>query len=171
MSHADLLQRVATERLTPARLWKELDTETREAAARSLYAEPAGRREADAAVAAAIRFRDSAVRQLPLTRRVDYLLKRVAIDDPIASSLLMALHLGERSELLAAFLDHLEIPHDGGLIDERHELDPPAPDRLKGAVDAIRSRFPGDQVDVYVASLLALDDDTWGGLREVVTGS
>jgi hypothetical protein len=154
--------------LTPARLWKELDDETRLSAARSLYAEPNGRREGDAAVAAAIRFRDAAVRKLPVDRRIQYLLRSVVIDEAMASSLLMALHLGDRSDLLGAFLDHLEIPHDGGLIDESYDLEPPDAAHLRGAVEAVESRFPPAHVDVYLLSLLALDEDTWGALRDLL---
>ena len=43
-------------------------------------------------------------------------------DDSLATSLLLALHLGRRQPLLSAFLDRMGIPHDEGMIDPDHEL-------------------------------------------------
>ncbi len=162
-----LLARLPLDDLTPQLLWKELDRDTRDEAARALYSQRPGRQEADAAMATAIRFRESAVRKLPLEKRVGYLVERVT-DDALATSLLMALHLERRTPLLGAFLDHLEIPHEDGLIDERHLPDPLPAARLAGALGTLEGRFPAAQIEVYVATLLALDGETWSGLRQVV---
>jgi hypothetical protein len=159
------------EELSPAGLWSALDEVTRRDAALSLYRgewnDPAGRQEADAAIAAAVRFRPLAVRKLPLEKRIGYLLKVVRPDDSLATSLLLALHLDRRRPLLKCFLDRLGIPQEDGMIDPDHEVDPPGVERLREAVASLRDGFPDPEVDLYLASLLAMEPDTWGGLTEL----
>jgi len=167
-----ILKKLSLDDLTPTTLWSELDVETRRAAANSLYRgdwdDPAGRREADNAIAAAIRFRGAAVRKLPLEKRVDYLLRAVRPDDSMARSLLLALHLDTRRGLLESFLDHLEIPQEGGMIDPDFELQPPTTERLAQAVEKLREDHPDEEVDVYLASLLAMEPETWIGLADLI---
>ena len=155
--------------LTPARLWTTLDPPTRALAARALFeGDRAARDQANHAVAVALRFRDAGVRKLSLDRRVDYLARVVRPDESLASSLLMALHLGCRQALLVRFLDELKIPNQDGLIAEEYELGPVAADTLEPAVAKIREAFNAAEVEVYLASLLALDPDVWGGLGELL---
>ena len=158
--------------LNPARLWSELDDATRRDAAHSLYRgewdDPVGRHEADAAIAAAVRFRPVAVRKLPLEKRIDYLLRAVRPDDSLATSLLLALHLDRRAPLLSCFLDRLGIPQEDGMIDPDHDVEPPARERLLEAVAALRAEFPGPDVELYLVSLLAMEPETWGGLAELL---
>lgn len=167
-----LLERISLDRLTPVRLWEALDGETRLAAARALYrrdwGEASTRREADLSIAAAMRFRDAAVRQLPVDRRVQYLAKMRIPTDGLASSLLMALHLEERAALLGAFLDALDIPHEGGLIDEDHEVDPPTDEAISAASTALFEGFPAAEVETYLASLVAMDAETWAGVARAL---
>jgi len=170
----ELLSRLDLHDLSPARLWAALDPADREEAARCLYRpggeQVAARREADRAIAAALNFREVAVRKLPAERRIGYLLRAVHADDALASTLLTTLHLEERVPLLEAFLDHLGIPQSDGLIDEDHEVEPPSAERLRGAVAHLREGFPAERVELYLASLLAMDPETWGALADVVSG-
>jgi len=154
--------------LSAVELWSGLDLETRTLAARALYSRQRGgsptRREADSAIAQALRFRESAVRQMPIEKRVYHLGRAVRPDESLASALLMDLHLEERRPLLSAFLDALEIPHRDGLIDEDFELEPPPGDRVATAVSRLFERFDPDEVDLYLASLVVLDPETWAGV-------
>jgi hypothetical protein len=163
-----LLEHIRLDSVSPSQLWASLDGETRELAARTLYdatgVAASGRAEADAAIAGAIRFRETAVRRLPVERRIGYLLKAVRPDDSLASSLLLALHLEKRAPMLGAFLDRLGIPNRNGLIEDAHELRPPEPDLLPDAVGELFERFPRDQVELYLASLIAIDPETWSSL-------
>jgi hypothetical protein len=163
---------LALDGLTPSKLWAALDDETRDQAAQSLYRgnwdDPAGRQEADAAIAAAIRFRPMAVRKLPVDKRVGYLRRTVRPDDALASSLLLALHLDRRSALLESFLDRLGIPQEGGMIDPDHDVEPVAADALRDAVAHVRAEFDAAQVEVYLASLVAMEPEVWGGLVGVL---
>ncbi len=98
-----LLTRLDLDELSPAGLWSALDDATREEAVRSVYNDGpgGGKLEADMAIANALRFRPGAVKQLPLERRVGYMLKAVHIDDGLASTILLAFHLDGRAEILA----------------------------------------------------------------------
>ena len=163
-----LLETVALDQVTPSELWTSLDAQTQKLAATSLYAAQgvaaSGRAEADASIARAIRFRPTAVRRLPVERRIGYLLKAVRPDDSLACSLLLALHIEQRGSILATFLTRLGIPHDHGLIDEGFDLQPPEPATLAVAVDELFERFPQEEVELYLASLIAIDRDTWSDL-------
>lgn len=167
-----LLEQLELETLTPAGLWAKFDGDTRRLAAESLYRgerqDAAARQEADAAIAAAIRFRLHAVRKLPAERRIGYLLQRVQPDHSLASTLILALHLERRAPVLEAFLGSLEIPNEGGVIDERHDLETFDAERLAPAVDSLYEQFPQVEVETYLASLIALDSDSWSGLIEVL---
>jgi len=158
--------------LTPARLWRSLEADERMAAARAFFAhawgDPSARREGELAIARALRFREDAVRKLPVDKRAGYLAKAVQPPDSLAGSLLLALHVEERRALLAAFLDALAIPHEGGMIAEDHDLKPPGKEALERATEALQARFSPREVDVYLASLLALDPTSWEGLADVL---
>lgn len=164
-----LLQNLSFDNLTPARLWSALDAPARRLAVHAMYDDdPDLRREADQALADALRFRPAGVRKLPLEKRVDYFVRRVRPDNSLASTLLTTLHLARRRPLLGAFLDALEVPNDDGLIPPGHEPEPFAGDRLGSAVDSLRGRFEAPDVDLYLATLLALDPDVWGGLKPLL---
>lgn len=166
----DWIRTLDLQSLSPSTLWSVLPEPVREEAARCAYHEnaPESRKEVDQAVAAAIRFRPSAVRQLPVDRRVGYLLSAVHPGDSLALTLLIALHLHGRSQLLTTFLDDLEIEHERGAIREGFDLQPPKADRLRKAIESLLAAHPPDQVEVYLASLCVMDPDTWGGISAIV---
>jgi hypothetical protein len=170
-----LVRDLSLNELSPAKLWSSLDDATRRDAVHSLYRgtwdDPAGRREADRAIAGAVRFRPAAVRKLPLEKRIDYLLRAVRPDDSLATTLLLALHLDRRRPLLERFLGQLGIPQEAGMIDPDHEVEPPAEAPLREAVEGIREEFPASEVDLYLASLLAMEPETWAGLAGLLGGA
>jgi hypothetical protein len=157
--------------LTPARLWAGLDPETRELAARTVYSndldDDNSRLEADTAIATTLRFRPVAVRKLPTDKRVSYLLRAVRVDDSLASTLLLALHLGRRRAMLGTFLDQLGIEHEEGVI-QVDDFDAPTTEQFTAAVEAVYEAFPADEAEVYFATLIALEPEAWEGLVEVL---
>ncbi|ANM29963.1 hypothetical protein ABI59_10855 [Acidobacteria bacterium Mor1] len=167
-----LLADLPLDDLSPARLWSSLPAETRTLAGKSVYSsdweDAQARKEVNLSIAMAIRFREVAVRKLPVDKRVNYLVKAVRPDDGLAATLLLALHLVERKDMLEAFLNKLGIPNKGGLIDESHDPETPDAETLKAATDHLYESFDDDQVDVYLASLLAMDADAWEGLVEIL---
>jgi hypothetical protein len=167
-----ILDQLSSDRCTPTRVWTLLDAETRRLAATSLY-DPAledmmGRAEGDAAIAAALRFRPQAVQRMAVDKRIGHLSNRVRPGEGLATALLRALHLGPRKAMLGAFLDALGIPQADGVIDEDLEPDPPTPDALRKAIEELKTKVAPGEVDVYVATLIAMDDEFWSGLTEVV---
>lgn len=163
-----LLGTLPNEELTPSRFWLHLPQETRLAAAKALYAHDWGesptKREADYTIMRRMNFREQAVRQLPVGRRAHYLATAARPDDSLAQSLLLAHHLENRRSILTAFLDALAIPHNDGLISEEHHLAPPSEEALAGAAEALLSKFPEDDVELYLLTLLILDQNSWRGL-------
>jgi len=169
------LNELALDDLTAEKLWSALDPATRDLAARAVYEDSQDDRsapaEADVAIARALRFRLVAVRRLPLDKRVAYLTRTVHPDESLASSLLRTLHLVHRRELLAAFLDELDIPHDAGVIDANYDFDAQRPDaaRLRAALQPLEAKFPSDHVELYAVTLLAMDRDSWAPLADVLS--
>lgn len=164
-----LLARLEVDHLTPGRLWSALDHDTRVEATRCLYDrdydDADARRDADAALARALRFRPVMVRRLPVEKRIGHLAKLDALDDSVAYSLLIALHMVRRRPMLAAFLDELGIEHDDGLIrDDRQDVSAPSAEALARARDKLLASFPEHEVDVYLATLLAMDAEVWKGV-------
>lgn len=152
----------------PTQLFLALPPDVRLAAAKALYAHDWGdaptRREADVAIMVGMRFRETAVRQLPIDKRAGYLARSIRPSESLASSLLLALHLESRRPILAAFLDALKIPHTDGLIKDGHETKPPTKAALAKAVKTLEAGFPEADVDIYLASLYVLDRETWANL-------
>jgi hypothetical protein len=164
-----LLGRIPLEKITPSRVWSELDPETKLLAAQSIYApgeQGAPREEANLAIATALRFRVQAVKKLPVEKRIHYLTRAVRPDDSLAATLLTTLHLNHRTEMLGAFLDALEIPQTDGVIDEEHELETIDQHKLDAAVVLLKEQFPADAVDVYLATLVSMDPGIWQGLSQ-----
>lgn len=166
-----MFDRTKLQDLTPARLWAELDPETREVAARTIYSDAldddTSRLEADTAIANTLRFRPVAVRKLPLDKRVGYLLRAVRADDSLASTLLLALHLGRRRAMLGAFLDGLGIEHEDGVI-QVDDFETPTAEQLTDAVEAVYEGFPANEAEVYFATLIVMEPEVWEGLIEVL---
>jgi hypothetical protein len=158
--------------LSSAKLWSAIGPEVRRLAGRAVLGRAWGgdalRSRVDRAIADAMRFRPAAVRRLPVDKRVDYLARSVRPSDALASELLVALHLGYRRPMLAAFLDELGIPHRDGLIDQGHRPRPPDPHSLRRAVRHIAARFPTDEVELYLTSLIAMDPELWGGIGSLL---
>lgn len=163
-----LASRIDLTQCAPSQLWASLDPEVRLAAARSLYSHDWGtsptRREADFAIMQGMRFRESAVRQLPADKRALYLARSIRPTDSLAGSMLLALHLEQRRAMLSAFLDALKIPHVDGLIAEDHDMKPSTAPALAKAAKTLFDQFPRDEVELYLATLYVLDRETWAGL-------
>jgi hypothetical protein len=167
-----LASRIDLSQCGPAQLWATLEPEVRLDAARSLYAHDWGtaptRREADFAIMHGMRFRESAVRQLPVEKRANYLARSIRPTESLAGSMLLALHLEKRRDMLCAFLDALSIPHENGLIAEDHDLKPPTRAALQKGEKALSGAFAADQVELYLATLYILDRITWANLASIL---
>lgn len=152
---------------TATRLWKRLGRDERLAAARHFFAQPPSELlgSAVAAIVKARHLRPQVARALPPEEQARAL---AAVSDPgesVAGALVVALHLGERRELLKTFLDAAGLRHEDGLLTEDDDGAPPGEERARAGVAALRRAFPPEQVDLYLNALWLQDPDRWSVLE------
>jgi hypothetical protein len=155
------------------RFWQRLDPDTRVLAARSLYEhdfedEGAMRARADAKAAALMKFRLSTVRQVPVERRARALALTRNLDPEIVVSMLTALHFEHRLEMMVGFLDALGIEHKDGVIAPGQEVLVTDRSRLAGAIDGLFSKYPPEEVELYLVVLHLGDAKAWEMIGQVM---
>ena len=153
----------------PSRLWKRLPTDRRALAAELFWADEQSteqQAEAVSAIAAHMKFRTKSVLALPRDKKARYLATLPAVSDSIAARALVNFHLERQRPMMSAFLDSLGITHENGLITE-DEVSAPEPEKLRAAAAELGTRFPADDVALYLSTLVSQDPDTWGGLADL----
>ena len=122
------------------------------------------------AVAGALKFRPQTVGTWPRTKLVAEAARLPLDDVQLLSAYIVDLHLGHRRPMMAAFLNALNIPNDGGRIDSESTVvsvqDAAA---VKRAADALVKNFPADEVVTYFLTLLLQDADVWRGVTDWLT--
>jgi hypothetical protein len=153
----------------PSQLWKHLPVPTRARLAAAFWADTESsdvavqHAEAIAMLARRLNFRVKSIRALPADQRARYLAQSSDVSDLVAMRALVAYHMANERPLMSSFLDALGITHDQGVITTDNVEAPPA-DKVSQAVAALRASYPADAVDLYLRTLVAVDNDTW---REV----
>ncbi len=152
---------------TSNRLWKTLSPEEKNLAAAEMVKDPTPliRASVTAVVADARKMRPIAARKLPPEVQARIV---ATVRDPgevLASSLLVALHLGPRKPMLVAFLDALGLPHEDGVLKD-DSTTPIGLEDLKKACAALSSE-PPSAVRIYLNTLWLQDPDRWAHAREV----
>jgi len=153
---------------TASRLWKRLTPQERQSAALHFWHEPPQEvlGTAVAAIVKARRLRPQVARSLPVEARARALASVLEPGEPLAASLLVALHLGDRRPLLGAFLDALGFPHENGVLTEEADARAaPTVDAARGAVRAVLPSFPARDVGVYLNTLWLQDPERWAALE------
>ena len=156
---------------TSNRLWKALTPEEKNLAAAELVKDPTPLIKASviAVVADARKMRPIAARKLPAEVQARIV---ATVRDPgeiLASSLLVALHLGPRKPMLIAFLDALGLPHDDGVLkDEATEAI--GLEALERACAALESESPA-AIRVYLNTLWLQDRERWANAKDVRFGA
>jgi len=157
--------------ISPARLWRELTGEQRQALAAALWADEESlpqQIEAVHLVAKQLRFRPQSVLSQPLEKRVRQLANLHQVSEGIANRALVAYHLAAQRPMLEAFLTKLGIPNEQGMISGSPE--PPAADALRQAASDLAGEFPVEDVRLYFRTLASQDPETWAPLEEIATG-
>lgn len=155
-----------------ARVWRRLTREEKLLAARHFWADPPEEvlGTAQAAVIQVLHVRPQTVKSIAAERKAAALSSVGEPSELLAAALLVALHLGERRALLAAFLDAAGLVHDQGLLPE----DPATPaigeEAARRGYEAVSKTFPEPQVRTYLNTLWLQDHDRWGVLERVVAG-
>ena len=154
---------------TAARLWKRLPREERLAAANAFWAESPSETvgAALAAVVKARHMRPQVARSLPPAEQARVLASVADLGEPLAASLLVALHLGERRALLATFLDAAGLPHENGLLKDEGEMAPLDPSAVRAGLEALREKYSPQEVRTYLNTLWLQDPDRWMALADL----
>lgn len=152
---------------TSNRLWKTLSPEEKSMAAAELVKDQSAliRASVTAVVADARKMRPIAARKLPAESQARVI---ATVRDPgeiLASSLLVALHLGPRKPMLVAFLDALGLPHEDGVLKDEATEAVPLED-LKKACAAI-SGEPASAIRIYLNTLWLQDAERWAHAKDV----
>jgi hypothetical protein len=154
----------------PSKLWKQMSSERRVAAAELFWADDQSTEqqlEAVAALAAHMKFRAKSVIGLPLEKKAKYLSTLPAISDSVAARALVNYHLERQRPMMGAFLDSLGIVHEDGLISEENTTKP-EPDKLRAAAEDLATKYPQPDVSLYLSTLVSQDPETWGSLAESI---
>jgi hypothetical protein len=153
---------------TATRLWKKLGREERTAAARHFFEQPPPELlgSALAALVKARHLRPQVARSLPPEEQARALAGVAEPGESVASSLIVALHLGDRRPLLTTFLDAVGLPHEEGILTEEDEGAPLAEAAARAGVAALGRAFPREQVELYLNALWLQDPDRWQVLEK-----
>ena len=154
----------------PSRLWKQMSSERRLAAAELFWADEQSTEqqvEAVSALAAHMKFRAKSVIGLPIAKKARYLSTLPNVSDAVAARALVNYHLERQRPMMAAFLDSLGITHENGLISEENVVKPEAA-KLRTAAGELAEKFPKEDVSLYFSTLVSQDPDTWGSLSDSV---
>jgi hypothetical protein len=68
--------------------------------------------------------------------------------------------------MMGAFLDALGIAHEEGLIADEN-LAPPDVEKLKTAATELASKYPAEDVSLYLSTLVSQDPETWQALADL----
>jgi hypothetical protein len=151
------------------RVWKRLQREEKVAAARHFFAEPPQELYATAlgAVVKARHLRPQVARSMPVEDLSRALAGILDPGEPLAAGLVVALHLGERRELLKTFLDAAGLAHEEGVLKDEGEPAPVGAPALQKGLAALGARFPAHEVKTYLNALWLQDPDRWSGLQDL----
>ncbi len=122
--------------------------------------------EAVAAIATHMKFRPRSIVTLAPDRRAKYLAQLPTVTDAIAARALVNYHLERQRPMMGAFLDLLGIAHENGLISEEN-LPKPEEAKVKAAAGELATKFPAEEVSLYLATLVSQDPETWDALVDV----
>ena len=153
----------------PSRIWRRMPAERRLAASELFWADEQStdqQIEAVGAIASHMKFRTKSVLGLAPEKRIKYLAGLPVISDTVAARALISYHLERQRPMMSAFLDSLGIAHDNGLINDE-TVSKPDVDKLKKAAAELASKYPADEVALYLSTLVSQDPDTWADLADL----
>jgi hypothetical protein len=154
----------------PAQLWKQMSESQKLRAAEAFWREPDGieqQVEAMALLAQKLKARPRYIQGLPIDKRARHLAHFPGMPDLLAARMLVSYHLAHQRPMMSAFLDAIGIAHDNGLITE----DPKSPitsEQVSTGLAALQGTYPAEDIQLYFATLLAQDPQTWGALASHV---
>ena len=157
----------------PSKLWRRMPLERRIDAAGLFWDDEHSadqQMEAVAAIATHMKFRPRSVVTLAPDKRAKYLAQLPTVTDAIAARALVNYHLERQRPMMGAFLDLLGIAHENGLISEDN-LPKPDADKAQQAAKDLGTKFPAEDVALYLSTLVSQDPETWDSLIEIAQPS
>lgn len=160
---------------TARRILKELaDSDRRRAILATFWrnAEPQHKMIVQMQLAKSLHFREETIRKMSPEKKAELLASRIGVPDfdQYLEMALMQYHTTQKNEMMSAFLDRWQVPHENGSI-ESDEYKVPAIDEVRSAA----RELPYDPADVRLylatAGLLMADqwrDATWPVVDEMV---
>ena len=111
-------------------------------------------------LAKALHFREETIRKMPAEKKADLLASRIGFPefDQYLEMALMQYHTTQKNEMMAAFLDRWNVPHENGSI-ESDDYKVPTADEVRAAAKEL-SYDPAD-VKIYLATAGLLMADQW----------
>lgn len=112
-------------------------------------------------LAKSLHFREETIRKMPPEKKADLLASRIGVPefDQYLEMALMAYHTTRKNEMLAAFLDRWNVPHENGSI-EADDYKVPTADEVRAAAKELTQFDPVD-VKIYLATAGLLMADQW----------
>jgi hypothetical protein len=122
----------------------------------------------------ALHFREETLRKMPVEKRADLFASRIGAHefDQYLDAALMQYLTHEHNEMLGAFLDLWNIPHEKGSI-ETDDYKIPAVGQVRDAVHQLESRYDRKDMAIYLAAAGLLmcgewRDATWPVVDELL---
>jgi hypothetical protein len=141
------------------------------------HGEPASRLIATAQLARALHFREETLKKMPLEKKADLLASRIGAPEfeELFEAALLQYHTHQANDMMAAFLDRWNVPHNNGSI-EGEDYTPPTADQVRSAVRELEATYDQRDIALYLASagLLmggAWQEATWPVADELVTAA
>ena len=149
---------------TARRILKELaDTDRRRAILTAFWKHADGQHKAivQMQLAKSMNFREETVRKMAPEKKADLLASRIGFPefDQYFEMALMQYHTSEKRDMLAAFLDRWNVPHENGSI-EVDDYKVPSADEVRAAAKELTQFDPAD-VKLYLATAGLLMADEW----------
>jgi len=113
-------------------------------------------------LAKAMHFREETIRKMSPEKKADLLASRIGTPEleQFLEMALMQYHTNEKRELMGAFLDRWNIPHENGSI-EVDEYARPTVEQVREAVKALEGQFDRGEIRLYLATAGLLMADEW----------
>ncbi len=113
-------------------------------------------------LARSLHFRDETIRKMPVQKKAELLASRVGVHEfeDMLEAALMHYHTHEANEMMGAFLDLWNIPHQNGSI-ETEDYKPPVAGQVRDAVHQLESRYDRRDIALYLASVGLLMGEGW----------
>lgn len=113
-------------------------------------------------LARVLHFREETLRKMPVEKKVELLGSRVGAPDfeQFIDVALMQYHTREQTEMLSAFLDLWNIPHEGGSI-EVDDYKVPTRGQVRDAVHQLEAHFDRRDIVIYLATAGLLMEGEW----------